>query len=442
MRVLSYSARNILKISDIDFQLEGRNLFLIGGKNGQGKTSAINALLLALCGKRAWGDRPDVPLKDGEDKGWVKVELSGDEELHQPDGMTVELYYRRKRNGEVKEEIKIVDPSGDEAAEPRTLLQQLYSNTAFDPLAFERLGKKEKRETLTRLLGLDFAAEHKQIAALKEDRKLVKKDVDRMEMRVDEMVHHKDAPDEEPNVSDLVAELDAAQKQNKFNAELRRRPPSIKGQLATTREQAEKLAAEIQELQSRLETLYRNEEKLQEELKKAEAEVAGIEDADEAAIKAKIGEAGEVAKKVRANRERAAAVLTLKKAADSAASLTEQIDAIEADIQKRLAEAEWPVEGLALGADGVLLDGLPFEQASKSQRVLASTKIGMKLNPKLRLLVCQDGNDLDQDSMAALEKMLEENDFQMLVELVTRTQADEDLCAVVIQDGEMKPAQV
>ena len=66
---------------------------------------------------------------------------------------------------------------------------------------------------------------------------------------------------------------------------------------------------------------------------------------------------------------------------------------------------------------------------------MASVDIGMALNPKLRLLVCQGGGDLDGDTLDALGVKLAENDFQMILELVTRGKDDEDRCAVLIRDG-------
>jgi len=62
---------------------------------------------------------------------------------------------------------------------------------------------------------------------------------------------------------------------------------------------------------------------------------------------------------------------------------------------------------MELTEDGLLMDGLPFEQASTSQRIMASVAVGMALNPKLRLLVCQHGSDLDNDTLDALAKVVE-----------------------------------
>ena len=65
----------------------------------------------------------------------------------------------------------------------------------------------------------------------------------------------------------------------------------------------------------------------------------------------------------------------------------------------------------------------------------ASAKIGMALNPKLRLLVIQNGSELDANTLTELETLAKENNFQFLVEIVSRTKDDERLCTVVIKDG-------
>jgi hypothetical protein len=122
-------------------------------------------------------------------------------------------------------------------------------------------------------------------------------------------------------------------------------------------------------------------------------------------------------------------------------ALDKSIGDIQQQMTDKLQSAPWPVPGLSLDENGVLLDGLPIEQACKSRRIDVSVEIGMALNPKLRLLVCQDGGDLDTDSLQALGKKLEERDFQMLLELVTRSETDEALCAVVIKDGAVEPSE-
>jgi len=70
-----------------------------------------------------------------------------------------------------------------------------------------------------------------------------------------------------------------------------------------------------------------------------------------------------------------------------------------------------------------------------SQRISASVNVGMALNPELRLLVCEDGSSLDVNTLKQIQAELKEKDYTMLVEVVTRTEQDEDMCAVVIKEG-------
>jgi energy-coupling factor transporter ATP-binding protein EcfA2 len=211
MKVLTYEARNVMRVSDVKFDLAGRHLYLIGGKNGQGKTSAITALLMALCGKSGF-DYPEVALKDGEQKGWVKVKLSGDEELHEPEGLTIELFLRRKRDGQVIEEFHVLDSAGQEAPEPRTLLKRLCEMRGFDPLAFERMDKKAKRDLLAKLLGLDFTAEKAAHKKAYDERTRVGNDGKKLKAQYDAMPEHKDVPAAEISVTDLMAELEKGQR--------------------------------------------------------------------------------------------------------------------------------------------------------------------------------------------------------------------------------------
>ena len=138
---------------------------------------------------------------------------------------------------------------------------------------------------------------------------------------------------------------------------------------------------------------------------------------------------------MQANATRQVAFDELEAMRSQSKSLTAQLEAIENEKKTAIQDAEWPVPGLSLDDEGVILNGLPLESASKSQRTIASTKIGMALNPKLRLLVCEDGSDLDTETIAALDAMLKENDFQMLLEVVTRTEEDRQMCAVIIDGG-------
>ncbi len=440
MRVVSYKAHNVMKVSDVQFDLDGRHLFLVGGDNGQGKSSALNALLMALCG-RSGMDWPEVALKEGEDEGLVTVELAGtgDEE---PVGLSLELRLKKKRGGVVVEEFRLFGADGKPVKEPRELLKRLYRYRGFDPQDFDRASKAERRKILMDLCGLDFSADKEKTDALYAERTVVNRELKSATAMLDKMVTHPDAPNEEVSAAELMTELDAA---HAYNAETEKIEDAIAGVVETAQacqEQSKGEKAEIEALKAeivRREAAIIEQAKAAEECHKKFSELQGLRNArenkDVDAIKRRIQGCGEVNAKVRANRDRAAAEQKVRHLSARADDLTNEIAEIAKSAQDRLKKAEWPVAGLSIDAAGVLFEGLPYEQASKSQRFMLSTRIGMALNPDLRLLVCQDGGDLGNGTLDELDTLLKEKKFQFILEMVTRSDADEERCAVVIENG-------
>ncbi len=196
---------------------------------------------------------------------------------------------------------------------------------------------------------------------------------------------------------------------------------------------------------------------LQEQLKEIKEQISQAEKSEEssrkkleslpdrtddiAAVKEKIAKADDTNRKVRANEALEKLETEVKKSRGDYQKLTDRLAEIQEERTEVVANAEWPIEGMELNEDGLLMNGLPFEQASTSQRIMASVAVGMALNPKLRLMVSQHGSDLDNETLDALDAVVKENDFCLLLELVTRSKEDEDRCAVIIADGEVVGAE-
>jgi DNA repair exonuclease SbcCD ATPase subunit len=442
MQVIKYEAHNVLGVKDVRFDLAGRHLFLVGGKNGQGKTSALTALIMALAGKSG-SDYPDIALRKGQKKGKVTIELTGDEELMESKSITVELSLRQKPSGAVVEEFRVLDSTGEEAPEPRKLLQRLFTLRAFDPLAFERMKPKEKATLVQEMLGLDlgkFDDEYKRVFAERTD---LGRDGKKLASQLEGLKRHEGAPAEEVRVADLMAELDGLKDKEKQRQDLERKIEEIKSEQEDINEEERKLMKSIADLQSRLDYSKLLYAKSEESLEKAKKEFSEAPDvaSDITSVKQKISDADSVNEKVRANKKHDEVEAELKKSRGDWQKLTDKLKAIQDMRAEEVANAEWPMEGMELNEDGLLMNGLPFEQASTSQRIMASVKVGMALNPKLRLLVCQHGSDLDNDTLDALESVVKENDFQLIIELVTRTDADAERCAVIIEDGRVVGAE-
>ena len=449
MKVIRYEAHNVLGVKDIEFEMEGRHLFLVGGANGQGKTSALTALVMTLAGKSGMKDYPEVPLRSGAKKGKVVVDLTGDEDMQDGQGFTAELSWRKKNSGVIEEDFRLLDSTGAEAPEPRTLLKRLFNLKAFDPLEFARMKPKEQATCVQQMLGLDLSKYDKERDEKFAERTVLGREGKKLAAQLEGMTKHKDAPKEEVKVADLMADIDAITAAQEELTYQERVVAEAKVLLLARQDSVDNCEKEIADLENKLKNAKkdivaaRGWVKEQEQVVKNENEALDdLPDRSEELqpIRDQIAQADGINAKVRENVAYNELAKRVKDSRGEYQELSDRLKEIDEERAEEVAAADWPIPNMELGEDGLLMNGLPFEQASTSQRIMASVQVGMRLNPKLRLLCCEHGSDLDSETIDALDKVLVENDFQMICEIVTRTGEDEDRCSVVIVDGEVKEA--
>lgn len=448
MQVITYKAHNVLGVKDVKFDLAGRHLFLVGGENGQGKSSALTALVMALAGKSGMADYPEIALRKGEKKGKITIELTGEGDGEK---ITVELSLRRQTAGNVVEDFRILDSTGKKVSEPRRLLQRLFTLRAFDPLDFERMQPKEKATLVQKMLGLDLSKFDKKYQEEFDKRTELGRDGKKLAAQLEAAKpKHDDAPVEEVKVVDLMAELEKLDQENKLRANMAKLADDLQFQQTELTEDCEVVLKEIAHLQEQLAKKQKELEDTKDKIglrakaeKEARAKLEKMPDRnpDIAAVKEKISKADEMNLKLRENAARVKLEDELNKFRGEYQKLTDRLAEIKEERAEAVAKAKWPMPGMELNEDGLLMNGLPFEQASTKERIMASIAVGMALNPKLRLLVCQHGSDLDNATLDALDAFVKEQKFQLLMEIVTRSKEDEERCAVVISDGEVVGAE-
>lgn len=447
MKILTCQFRNVLGVKQIAYDLQGHNLFLIGGKNAQGKTSSLTALLMALCGKRGMDDYPELSLREGTSKGEVRIELTGDDALH-TDKLVIELLLRRKPSGLIVDEFRILDSEGDESPEPRELLKRLFTLRAFDPLEFERMKPKAQVELIRKMLGIDFEAYDTKRAELYEERRQVGIEGKTFAAKLDGIKRHDDAPAGEVLATDLLEELERRNQVNEKRGFLARTVQhqhdaivDHEGQVTAGHVEIARLKELIIKEEQRVVSATNEIKASRELIAKCEADLSSGEFAEQdvKAIRDQIKNVDTENRKFRDNREHEEVAAKAEELRVEYKKLTTQIERIDTDKAEAVASAPWPVENMELTEDGILLNNRPFAQASSRERTIASAKVGMSLNSKLRLLIIKNGSELDNDALDGLQQLLEDNDYQALVEIVTRTEEDENRCQVVIVDGEVKP---
>ncbi|MGA2435603.1 MAG: ATP-binding protein, partial [Bryobacteraceae bacterium] len=146
MKIIRLEAENIKRLRAVRIDPTG-NVVQITGRNGQGKTSILDALWWALSGQAAIQGQP---IRSGENRARIRLDLGE---------IVVERRFKRQEDGEVTTELRVENAEGVRYGSPQRMLDALFGELTFDPLAFARMTPKEQFETLRRFVpGVDFAA--------------------------------------------------------------------------------------------------------------------------------------------------------------------------------------------------------------------------------------------------------------------------------------------
>lgn len=451
MRVEKFHVSNILGIEELVVPTDGKHLILIGGENGQGKSSAIAAFCMAVCGKRGYSF-PDIPLKEGTANGEIEICLTDLDPMAFPNTtkLTVRRYFDRGRGGAISDKLEILDDSGDPAPEPQAILNKLYEVKGLNPLDFDVMKKSDQRNKLLMAVGLHAELEKLETEhdTVFEERKTLgvkggtaKAAAESISISMQGITHETTPVD----VTALNQKLEAATDNAKALSALHGKQSSARSLRALAEKHNQSVAAELDKARkavTSLEAAYVASLSEIDNLKIEEAEV------DAQVANFEVIDPTEIARQLRVANDTNLAIEQAKRKqahVDETESLRKQYDAktarlraIETEKTKLIMGANWPVPGVSVDSEGVLFNGIPIEQCSTAERIIVWTKVACALDPELKLIVIHNGNDLDNDSLKALDDLLQEHGFQALVEFVTRSSEDEQRCCVVLEDGRQK----
>jgi DNA repair exonuclease SbcCD ATPase subunit len=414
MTIVSLTSENVKKLKAVHVAPNGgHGLVIIGGRNGQGKTSVLDSIEMALGGTKSV---PKRPVRDGQSKAEIILETE--------DLIVTRTFSQRGST------INVVGRDGMRKASPQTLLDGLVGSLSFDPLAFARMKPGEQAGLLRELTGLDFSELDKRRQAAYDERTAVNREVKSAQEHLAQLkaaVPDGDYPSELVSVSNLVGELREAETKNRQNAEFRQAVDAKAQGVETKRLRMAALLREVDELRKGIDI---DDKKLE----RMRADLAALEDIPTETIQNAIANAGEVNEVVQAIRAASQAAGLHDKRKARSEELTKEIEAIDAEKQKRLSECAMPLDGLGFDDTGVTYGGLPFEQLCDSEKLKVSLAMGLKMNPALRVVLIRDGSLLDSDSLALVAEMAEQANAQVWIERV----GEGDEGAVIIEDGSVK----
>lgn len=430
--IVGFRSENVRKITVVEFKPTPTGLVVISGKNGQGKTSVLDTIEMVLGGA---DHIPHRPVRKGQDKATGELDLG-------------EYLVTRTVTPSGGGSLTVRNKDGEKLSSPQQILDGLYGKLSFDPLDFARQKPAQRGDTLRALLGLDFTKLDAEKESVYDRRTIVNKDAKAKEAAL-KVLPQQEAPAEELSAAPIIAEQreaiaanEAKNKQrvlvNEWDTRVRR---ALEDFNRANQEHAE-LEAEIERLTIKLkekvatckETKRRHEAALATRLQEEE-KLKSMKAVDISEFGPRLVGIEAVNAKVRSNKARAVLQQEHRAAVKESDRLTSRLEAIEREKRDAIAAAKWPVPGLGFSeTNEVTFNGIPFDGCSTAEQLKISVAMGLALNPKLRVLLVRQGNDLDDDNLLLMAELAQKAGAQIWLERVSSS----GQACIVIEDGQIK----
>ena len=415
MKIETITINGFKKLQQFAIDPAGKSVE-IKGRNGQGKSSIIDAIWCTLTGK----DVPGVPVN--RDSVTAKIVVGLD------DGHTARLSFSSKGN----KSLVVEGPDGEPVKAPATFLENLIGKISFDPFEFVNQTPQKQRAFLQQLLGLDFADLDSDKAFQLEQKREIDRDAVAIEREAEALLDAQNV--ERVDVSDLVAKqnerAEVIARGREAAAAVERAESAVESANASVANLEEQIAAlngRLESAKAHAATEVSKVAPLRTSLELLRAQVASMPDNSEA-----IRNAGETNRQADRWAKRLELVARSKSIKGDLDAVKMKLEGIEGERQSRIMDAKFPVPGLTFSVDGVLFNGLPFDSGNQCQSDIlrVGVAIAVAQNPTARIVRIKDGSLLDSSAKASLLAMLAENGFQAFIETV----ADCDLTAHVIEE--------
>ena len=418
LTIIGLYGENVKRLRVVNIVPPATGLVKVAGGNAQGKSSTLDAIVMALGGKDA---QPELPIRQGAKHAKVVLDLGA---LRVTSTWTAkDTYLTVERRGE---------PS--KLGAPQDVLNSLIgAGLGFDPLEFvERLKPAEQVATLLRLLhlpedprALDVTKKHAY-----DERTLVNREVRTLDAKLAGLLEPaEDVPDAEVSVADLAAEHARRVAQHHANDETRAARERAADAARGRRERVAQLERDLAAARTGL-------QEAEGHLAAADRAVGDLVDPDLTSVTMQMQDAEALNATVRQKLARQAVAAELRTKQQQASDLSDAILALEEKKRALLAAAPFPVPGLgfeeiAAGEYRVTYQGVPLQDCAASEQIRVGLAIAMALNPTVRVILLRNGSLLDAPTLAAVEATVRAAGYQLWCELVGEGDAD----SIVLEDG-------
>lgn len=407
VKINKLEIENVKRVKAVAIEPTPNGLTVIGGNNGQGKTSVLDAIAWALGGNKY------KPTKAQREGSVTPPSL----QITMNNGLIV------KRDGK-NSSLKVIDPTGRKAGQQ--LLNEFVEELAINLPKFLEASDKEKAETLLQIIGVGdelFELDSAE-ARLYNDRRAIGQIADQKKKFALEKPYYTDAPDELVSVSELIQQQQAILARNGENQRKREQVTKISQDLDLANQIVNSLKKQLQEAEEK-------QAKLQVDLEIAHKSAADLKDESTAELEKQLAEIDEINRRVRANLDKEKAESDAKEFKEKYDSLTAEIEEIRAKRTDLLSKADLPLPGLSVMDGKLTYNDQQWDNMSSSEQLRVATAIVRKLKPDCGFVLLDKLEQMDLQTMNEFGKWLEQEGLQGIATRVSTG----DECEIIIEDG-------
>lgn len=407
IKINKLEIENVKRVKAVKIEPSANGLTVIGGKNGQGKTSVLDSIAWALGGEKF---RPSEPQRDGS---VIPPSLH----IVMNNGLVVE---RKGKNSD----LKVIDPDGQKGGQQ--LLNEFVEQLALDLPKFMQSTSKEKANTLLQIIGVgrQLADLELQESDLYNRRRTIGQIADQKDKFAKEQTYYPDAPKEPISASELIKQQQDILARNGENQRKRQNVVNLRNDYSF-------VSSQIKDLEDKLKGLKKQQDSIYADLEIAQKSTLDLLDESTAELEENISNIELINRKVRANLDKDKAEGDSMDYKNQHNKLSAEIDNIRQSKIDLLKGANLPLPGLSVVDGELTYNGFKWDNMSGADQLKVSTAIVRKLNPKCGFVLLDKLEGMDVDTLNEFGRWLEQEDLQAIA---TRVSTGEE-CSIIIEDG-------
>ena len=404
---------NVKRVRAVTLEPSESGLTVIGGRNGQGKTSVLDAIAWALGGNRF---RPSEPQLD-------ESVLPPEIRIRMTNGLIVQ---RKGKNAA----LTVTDPDG--VRHGQQLLDSFVEQLALDLPRFMNANDKEKADTLLRVLGIgdQLTQLERKEKELYNERLTVGRIADQKAKFAKEQPFYDGVPKEPVSASELIRQQQDILARNGENARKRAKKEQLETDVRIQQQAVERLRAELRDAEEKLEGLYHD-------VNIATRDALDLQDESTAELEANIQQIDEINRKVRANLDKDKAEQDAKMYVDQYNQLSLDINEVRRQRYELLNSAALPLPELTVEDGRLQYRGKSWDCMSGAEQLRVATAIVRRLNPECGFVLLDKLEQMDAETMREFGEWLTTEGLQAIA---TRVSSDSSDCTIIIEDGRAIPA--